>query len=357
MIKQKDNIHYSLRKIMGYNKAFNAVISEREAGKSTELASTLYNTYKAGGTCLLIRRQIVDITEAYILSLEAIIRKFYDDKFSFYFKKGELSEGVVYIFDDKGKLVFAVIALACKMSRIKSLVLPNIRYIFFDEFICNPRFDEKYLKGEDTRFKEIYNTFYRESDTGIKCFFFGNPYSLYNPYFLWWNVDTKQLKRGNILSGSNWCVECYEITQELRDYILARNPLYEFDDAYRRYAFEGKAINDERIKVEQRPNNFSLRYVFKVEDSYIGVYKNNKDNNNDRFFAEFVTDVSARRCAYCFDFRDLVDGCALLSMQDRLKFASLKSAMRKRDISFSEIAVYYMLLDVYNVIQKKEKIL
>jgi hypothetical protein len=37
-----DNLHYSFTKIDGYNKPFNFIISEREAGKSTALWLKIY---------------------------------------------------------------------------------------------------------------------------------------------------------------------------------------------------------------------------------------------------------------------------------------------------------------------------
>lgn len=349
MIKKLDNIHMNLNTIIGYNKAFNLVVCEREAGKSTQLARLLYSAYKAGKTCLLLRRAIVDITEAYILSLEAILNKFFDEDIKFNFKKGNIKDGIVYVYDKYNKLIFAVVALSAQIARIKSLVLPNIRYIFFDEFILNPLFNEKYLPNEDTKFKEIYNTFYRETEERIKCFWFGNPYSLYNPYFSWLGVDTKKLGRGVLLTGSNWLVWCYEITEELKTYILERNPLYEFDDSYRRYAFEGKAIADEHIIVMSQPNNFSLRFVFNIHSKYVGIFRNEKSGDIS-YFCKYLDKVAGERSVYCFELNELVAGTCLLSFNDRMKFSSFKTALRKRKVGFSDIGVYYLIEEVYNVL-------
>ena len=351
MIKEKDSMHISFREIDGYNKPFNFIISEREAGKSTELVSKLWRIYKDGGVSALFRRNVVDITEDYILSLLEIIHKFYDDTFEFNFSKVSLDSGIVRVYDKDNKMMFVVIGLSIKVSRIKSLVLPNIRAFFFDEFICNPKFQEKYLPKEADKFKEAYNTFYRESDTQIKCYFLGNPYSLYNPYFVWIGLDVSKLQKGKIYVDKNYAVWCYQITPELREWILKRNPLYEFDDAYTKYAFFGQAVNDENIRLGSQPRSYKLVYLFRSDSKYIGVYKNNYvDNLSDMYFCKFEESIGANRNVYCYDFNELIERCAIISREDKEKFARFKRALQRNLVVFSEIAVYYLIIGIYNFI-------
>lgn len=351
MAIQRDSIHYSTRTIDGYNKSFNFIISEREAGKSTAMwLDKAFKSYKEGRQCLVIRRLINDITDVYINDIASVINKFQDNPITLDYKKGNIKEGVVdvYIVEEGLKKPFIrIIALSNPVSRIKSLIVANIKYIIFDEFICNPKFKEKYLPNEAERFKELFNTFQRET-SNLKSYFCGNPYSHYNPYFLWLGVDTSKLKSGVIVSGINWIVECYRICDELRNIILSRNPLYQFDNSYKRYAFDGEAVNDENIKLGTLQNNFRLKFVFYMEGKYIGVYSNNNfDENEDRFFARFLNEVGNKRNIYCFDFEELVNKTCMLSVEERYKFQSLKSAMRNRQISFESIEVFYLLSEIY----------
>lgn len=342
-----DDIHFNLRKIDSYNKAFNLVISEREAGKSTAWILKAYKAFKEGYTSLIVRRQVVDITEVYIQSIEEVINKFTDDKVKLVYKTTSLKEGVVNITIND-KLFACIVGLSIKIARIKSLVIPRIKYGFFDEFIVNSRFGEKYLQDEATKFKELYNTFQREADGLFKFYFFGNPYSLYNPYFMWLNIEPSTIKRGKTIIGENFVLNCYEIKQELRDYILRHNPLYVFDDAYTRYAFGGEAVNDENIKVSVKPNNFYLRFIFKVAGKYIGVYQNNYyGDDQDRFYCGFIESFSERRSAICFDFEELVARCEIISNEDKVRYTLFKSAMRSRLVAFSSINCYYLIKEVY----------
>lgn len=347
-MEKLDNIHINFRQIFGYQKPFNAIISCREAGKSTEWVKYAYNTFKEGRTNLILRRQIVDITDAYITSIQEVINKFFDEKLVFKYNKGSMKDGIVYLYVED-QLFGVLLALSVSIARIKSLVLRNIKYIWFDEFIINPRFKEKFLPQEADKFKEIYNTFYRESKDKITCVWMGNPYTHYNPYFTWWGVDTSKIHPDTIQCGSNWVVWCYEITEELKQSILKRNPLYEFDDSYKRYGFGGQAVCDENIKIGDFPKDYTLRFVFRIDGKFVGVYRNNYlEDMEDRYYCQIIENFASDRIAYCFDFNELVNRCALVSSSDRIKFSHFKTAFRNRKVSFSKIEVYYLIEEIFN---------
>ena len=356
MAVPRDNIHFTFRTVDGYNLPFNAVISEREPGKSTAMVmDKLYKAWKENGeTSILVRRRVVHITEAYINDLAEIINKFTDDNVVLQFSKGSLKDGIVDVKID-GKRFIRVVGLSVDITQLKSLVERNLRYMIFDEFICNPKFGEKYLKDEATKFMEVYNTFRREAKN-LKVYFLGNPYSLYNPYFMFFGVDTSKLKRGAIVSdGKSYVIQCYEMTKELKEKIMRENPLYQFDNAYTRYAFEGQNINDQNIIIRTAiPEHYPMRYAFRVQGKVIAVYSADwmhVDMKTAEFayYARFVEplSISKRRDIICFDFDELVENTALLSPDDRNKFSKLKTAMRNRDIAFSTIETYYLLEEVY----------
>lgn len=351
MVK-RDNIHYNTRKIDGYNLPFNFIISEREAGKST--AVWLDKSYKAfkenGETTLVVRRKVVHITKSYIDDIAKIINKFTDDNVHFSYASSSIDDGIVDISIDD-KIFMRIVALSIDITAIKSLVLLNLRYIIFDEFICNIRFKEKYLTNEAMKFMEVYNTFRRESKN-LRCYFMGNPYSLYNPYFIFFNVRTRDLKRGAIISDKkSYVIECYEMLPELRAKILEENPLYQFDNAYTKYAFDGVNINDQNIIVqEQKPQNYALAFIFKISGKYIGIYRNNIFNEYGlNYYGEFldISVISKKRNIFCFDFEELVEHTCMLSPDDKYKFQKIKDAMRRRMIAFESIECYYLMEEIY----------
>lgn len=352
-MEKRDNLHFTTREIDGYNLPFNFIISEREAGKSTAIwldkAYKLWKLEKA--TTLVIRRKIVHITKSYIDDIQEIINKFTDDKVVFQYSQSSFKDGIVDI-KINGERFIRIVGLSADITTLKSLVLRNLKFIVFDEFICNPEFDEKYLKNEAFKFMEVFNTFQREAKN-LKCYFMGNPYSLYNPYFIYFNIDTSKLHRGVILSDStSYVVQAYEIKPELRALILKKNPLYKFDNAYTKYAFNGIAINDEKIRVlAEKPTGYFLFACFKAEGKYIGIFRSNDyaPSSEKPFYASFVnvSELSLRRDIYAFDFSELVERTCLLSNEDRGKFSKIKGAMQRREIMFSSIEVYYIVEEIY----------
>lgn len=346
-----DNLHYCINGIFGYQKPFNAIISCREAGKTTSAWSFIFNRFvKFGETTILIRRRIADITEAYIEDIFKIFIKFglgTREDFSY---RNTIKQGVVDI-KYQGKDFFRIIALSNPIGRIKSMMYNNLEWILFDEFIINTRANEKYLRDEAFIFKEIYNTFQRESKH-LRCIFLGNPYSLYNPYFTWWNVPTNKLKPDTIIQGDAYVVECYEIKQELREYILAKNPLYQFDDGYKEYGFNGIAVNDMNIRLlEKVPDNYKLKHVFRIDNKFLGIYENNnmkeRIRSNDWYWCGIIDYSGEKRKIYCFDFEQLINGTALMSRIDKQSFATLKYCIQNRRIEYEKVECSYLMEEIY----------
>lgn len=354
-----DNLHYNSNQVDSRNTPFNFVISAREPGKSTWFwFKKMYKAFKEEGkTSLVIRRKVVHITQAYIEDIAKIINKFSDDNITFTYRTGSIKDGIVDIYIDK-KHFFRIVALSIDITAIKSLVIRNLKYILFDEFICNPKFKEKYLSSEVDKFFEIYNTFRRESDSNLKCYFLGNPYSLFNPYFVHFKISTANLKPGVIISDNKLrTVEFYKMKEELKMKILASNPLYKFDeDDYIDYAFEGAVINDKKIYViPKKPDYFELYQLFKYDKYYLCIYRNTSFedyyNNGLRFYCEELTfEPSKRRAVYCFDINDLVEGTILINNEDKLKFSLIKRAIQTRRIAFKTIQCYYFLEEIYKFI-------
>lgn len=354
-----DNLHYDGTHIDGHNKAFNFIISERELGKTTWFwVKKAYREFcQTKRPTLVIRRLIADITDIYISDIQNTINAFQAEKIEFKYKKGGIGQGVVDICinDD---VFLRVLALNNPMSRIKSLRLDRIKYLVFDEFICNTRLGEKYLADEAFKFREVYNTFRRfcyNEDLHevelLKCYFLGNPYSMYNPYFVWIGVDTSKVKKGCLIADKTWVVHCGELSQELRDYILSKNPLYQFDDSYTKYAFGGTAINDMNITlVSSHPDYFKLRHIFKIDDKYLYVYV----DTNVRVKWDFTMWAEVRdsyegknRAIFCFDFKDLVSGTVLMSRQDKSYFDYFKQCVRFRRIGYKSIEASYLAEEIY----------
>ena len=353
---KKDKLHFNFCKVDSYNRCFNFIISEREAGKSTAILWKAYIQFKKNHkTTIIIRRLIADITETYIQDTAKVINKFLskDKQITLEFKKGSIKDGVVDVYCE-GKHFLRVIALSNPMSRIKSTMVKNPAMIVFDEFICNNRAGEKYIDQEAFKFKEIYNTYQRECHGYIlKCYFLGNPYSLYNPYFSDLEVNTFDLKPGAFIVGKNYIISCYKIKQALKDLILKRNPLYQFDESYKRYAFDGLAVNDSQFIIDiNRPQKFFLRYVFRVNNRYLHIWCNNSDDYkiDCRYYIEVLRDTESTKKIFAIDFNNLVANTRLITVPLKVLFARLKQAIATRQCIFNSIEAGYLTEAIYGCI-------
>lgn len=347
----RDNIHWSWRPIDGYNKPFNFGMSPREPGKTdcTWWEKIYTSWYNNKTPWMYLVRQSVEITEAMIQDIEDTINKWSIEEVKFKYTKGNFKDGIVdvKIGDD---LFFRVVSLSIPLRRIKLAKIPNIGGVFMDEYIIDPRTDEKYIKNEAFKIKEAYTTWRRSYEgTGfLKCYFAGNPYSLFNPLFVDWNVDISKLRKGETYVGDTFTIHWGVLHPELKKMLLEKNPLYQFDEDYNQYALEGTAINDANIRVGEMPKNYSLQFVLRYQKRNIGIFKNNYiDDMCDKYFCKFIDEVSSRRCIYCFEFADMVDRTILLSLDEREKLKRFKESFRKRLVVFEDINVYYFIEEIY----------
>lgn len=117
----------------------------------------------------------------------------------------------------------------------------------------------------------------------LKFYATGNFYTRYNPLMIYLGVDCNKLEIGkklyvnrkkqigDITLDYSTLVNCLQLKQELRDYILAHNPGYAFDDTYERY-FKGEAVGDIGLPInETRPEGYSLKNVFKINTRYLYI--------------------------------------------------------------------------------------
>lgn len=364
-----DSLHFNWRHSLSFNKVWNCVIGERESGKSVSSWIYLWNAFVSGHPSLVLRRRSADITSAYLDDAAKLLNKFLRAPIQFVYLKGDVGSGIADVRVGMAgeiytplnakqlPLFFRVIALSVPMSRIKSNMISNIRYIFFDEFICNLRAGEKYLSGDEKfLIQEIYTTYNREAQRPIRILMAGNPYSVYNPIFIGLNVNTALLQPGKFITGPDYTIDCFQVPPQLKETILAANPLYQFDDSYRRYAFNGEAINDQNIRIHRfEPKGFKLKYVFRMGREYLSVHAGSGTDAQGGFKywcckhdASWAQHLAKNRNVIVFSFADMMDRTVKYDAQMAVQLQSLRDAANHRRITFNCIDASYMLEDVYN---------
>ena len=366
-----DHMHFSWDSAFSYNKTWNFAIGERESGKSVNSWIKLYNAfYYMGKPSIVLRRRIADMTAAYIDDVATLLNKFLKPQFQIQllYLKGDVSSGIGdihvgsatqnYTYADikNTPVFFRIIGLSTPMNRIKSMVLRNVRYIFADEIIANVKGGESYLNGDEHfLIQEIYTTYNRETKVPIKVLGAGNPYSVYCPLFSGLGVDSSKLRPGAFVVGRNFVIDCFQTPPELKAEILRHNPMYEFDNSYKRYAFGGESINDQNIRLQKtEPPQFKMRWVFKLGCDYLSIHYGKSPKNVKEGYVywvckhgnDWLQKVSHRRKIIAFNYADLISGVVKWTPRDRESLALIKEAMGKRQITYNCVDASYMLEDL-----------
>lgn len=348
-----DNLHYSFRTIDGYNKAINIVMSPREPGKSTAMwFQKIYTAWKKTKRPWYIGvRNAVEITDAYIDSIQdTILNKFSDDNIKLSYKSGDFKGGIVDVYIGTDKF-FRIVALSCKLRKIKQALLEDAEAFFMDEYIIDPQTGEKYLQGEFFKLKEAYTTWKRgyHGKGMFKMYFCGNPYSLFNPLFVGLKVEINRLKRDSFYVGKDFVIHWAILNPALKEKLLKENPFYKFDEEYSNYAVEGMAVQDANIKIGVLPNSYKLQFIFKYDNIFIGVYRNYSfEIGEDKFFIKQVNKKeTVNKSILCLDFSEMIERSILIGREERLYLTIFKNAMRTRSITFENINLYYMTKEIY----------
>jgi len=185
---------YEPNRTLTHNALFNFIIGNRSSGKSYGLKKRVIKNFLDKGQQFILLRRFKD-------ELDKSKESYFDDVV---YNK-EFNADVKFANDCyfiNGKLAGYAMALT-KAKDYKSSSFPLVSLIVFEEFIIEDNGYSRYLKNE----VEIFLGFYMSIDRyrGVKVFFLGNNYTMFNPYLMYWNLDTpykgdiKKTKNGKIL--------------------------------------------------------------------------------------------------------------------------------------------------------------
>lgn len=186
------SIWWTPRRIMSFNCLFNFIVGSTGCGKGFAMTEMLIRkAIYEGKQFVHLRRSDVELKEAK--------KKFFDDmedqnKFPGYafrcqgydYQCIELDPETGEPYDDA---VWQTIGYGRYLSgaRVqKSIPMPKVWAIWFDEFILPKEQAHKYLPDEVTSFLRLYDTVARMRD--VRVFFISNAESIVNPYFLYFNI-------------------------------------------------------------------------------------------------------------------------------------------------------------------------
>ena len=179
-------LYWDIQKPLSYNCLFNFIIGNRGAGKTYgSLKFGIENYMKAAKrdddyNFMYVRRYSTELEKLTKCHNGRIFRAV----------EKEFPEHLLTAESNVLKMDKNIIGYAVPLSTasiLKSDSFPDVKDIFFDEFIIDNRGTYHYLKDEVTKFLDLYETVARGRD--VRVWFLSNAVSVTNPYFDYFHLD------------------------------------------------------------------------------------------------------------------------------------------------------------------------
>lgn len=252
---------YDKQAVLSYNRILNFVLSNRGGGKTFDMTKWCIDDFrKTKREAVWVRRN------ANQLRGDKDAPGILDDNrfFSAVLKEGlyegvklEIKGNVGYI-DDEPAITF--VALSTSRRKLKSMNLPNVNKIIFDEFIE----DKGYLKDEVEVFLDLFESVARLRDN-VRAVLLANSITVDNPYFRYFNVKPKTDSRFTVTDDI--CIEMFTDDEFIEAKNKTRFGRLIKGTRYGEYAVNNKWLLDNDMFVEPK----TPRAEFMLGMKYNGV--------------------------------------------------------------------------------------
>lgn len=287
----ENNIYYNLDKILSYNAFLNFIIGERGVGKTYSTSKFVTKQFlKKGYEFIYIRRFKSELKEGLDDFYDSLIK---NDEFKNHeFKR----KGNELLIDNK---TIGYGLTLTQAQTIKGSNFPNVKYILFDEFLLEDDGHHHYLKNEVKMFLSMIESIGRMRDE-LSIFCLGNSTSIYNPYFLYWNIeqpyktDIKLYKNGLILVQIIENLKYREQKKKTRFGQLTSGTDYEQFALYNKFDITNNDF------IEHKSSSAKCSFCFKYQDKTYGVWYDynlgkifvSNDCNSNLIFATTKDDLT-----------------------------------------------------------------
>ena len=324
---------YNPKKTLTHNALFNMVIGARSVGKSYNVLMMCIDKFKKNGKQFIyLRRYATELDESKETIFDQIIldAQYPDDKITF--------DGDCYFLN--GHLMGYAMALT-KAKAYKSSSFPNVWLIIFEEFIIEEDAHSHYLKNEVKKFLGYYMTIDRYR--GVKVFFLGNNYTMFNPYTMYWSLvspngrDVIKAKKGKILLEL-----VVDTMKEHHESDFAS--IIEGTD-FAEYALYNKSPIDNNNFIMKKTEKCNYYFTFKYSDNLYGVWV---DYSEGKFFVSKNIDPYFKT-VYSVTLDDHTPNTLLLkSVNKSIYFKTFIDNYKSGNVYFESMTIKSI---VYNVIK------
>lgn len=165
------------------------------------------------------------------------------------------------------------------------------------------------------------------------------------------------LKPGDFIVKDCYTINLATPSPELREWLEKANPslLNAINKEWQDF-MNGDFVNDNNYNLEpKQPNKFTLRWVLKFMDTYIGVFKEHIDCDGPGVYradlpywiCTLENYDSKKKNVLCFDLTDLDKRSTLAMKEDKLIVETIKYAVAKQLVSYKDVNAASLMEQIF----------
>lgn len=272
--EEKKDIWYDPKRIMSYHALFNFIITPRGQGKSFAFKKIcIKNALYKNEQFMLLRRTEVELKD----SLDSFFRNMQAEfpNYSMRIWKNmvqmiELNPDTGEPYDGEKWMTVGYGAYLSNARRKKSISYDGVTTIIFDEFCIPTSSRDRYLEDEVTLFLDFYETVARLRD--VTVFFLGNATQALNPYFLYFNIQIPQNRRGIRRFGKD-CVVEYSSNKDFEE-VKKQSRFGQLiaGTDFEKYAIENQFIDEPINAIEKKDKTYKYFATMIIDGESFGIY-------------------------------------------------------------------------------------
>ncbi len=323
--------YWSPSTLLPYNRNFNFINSSRGIGKTYNMWIFLLN--RALNNCdefVYIVRTQNDKQEG---RMRSAAQKVLNEQFP---DLPVVSDNnTMWLESKNGQVLGHCLALSEAYKAKRSVSLPNVKWLFFDEYILEGGYGYVHGWKEPDLLLNLYHTIDREKDK-VVCFMCANTVSFYNPYHLHPAFAIPQGKPGKIWHSENVLFQWAEPSAELQEQKSNCKFLRMIDGTgYGRYAKDGQYIEDKTALIDKRPVRAKLRFNVLANDETFGVWY---DADTQIYYIDNKCNLAGMQ-TYVASIEEHLPGAKLLRIGGNLEIMLFSNAFKEGQARFTSMEV------------------
>jgi hypothetical protein len=264
-------MYWNPQKILSYNALFSMVVGARGVGKSVQSLDFLLGRFiLKGEKSVYLRRYRTEIQADKRMKLFDDVLRYVERWKGYEITNNGRAMYVTRPGSDKKEHFMTIYSLS-EMLQSKGTPEPDVRWIFFDEFILPKGRHLRYLPDEFNDFLSLYETIDRKQSR-VRVIMAANAMNLTNPYFIGWGVEPDTLKGFRKFKGGDLVVEFCQPSEELKEAQGGRWDKFVSGTSYAKMSIDNEFMDVNKTFVLKKSSLASLSYGFIYQKMVLYVW-------------------------------------------------------------------------------------